>query len=118
MPNFVHDQIRKHLLESCGFYKKEMPSLESLKETEWSERFEELMRANLIMSSFRYGLIEQAKAYDYVTSIRQRLDLFEETGNAQHLVDISNICLVIFEKKMHKNFYYDHIDDGVHAKEL
>lgn len=117
---FVHDIIREHLLSQKGIVttkKKVMPGLESLKITEWDDYFESLMRNRLVLSSFRYGLIEDAKAYDYVTSMRQRLDLFDAKGNGEHLVDIANISMVVFKKKMHPQFYFSAQDDGIHALE-
>lgn len=98
-------------------YGEAHPDLDSLKETEWDVNFEQLMRNRLALSSFRYGLLADTKKYDYVNSMRQRLDLFEAAGNAEHLVDIANICLVVFNKKMHDNFHWKAQDDTTHAEE-
>jgi len=116
----VNEHIRNHLLERVGIFKPDpKPSLESLKKTEWSSKFEQLMRNRLIVGAFRYGLINEPgkKRYDRTDSIRQRLDLYNETGNAEHLVDIANLCLMEFEEPNHKRFHFKAQDDVIHAEE-
>lgn len=81
--------------------------------------FEKLIRNRLIMGAIRYGLLKEKgkKKYNRIDSIRQRLTLYEETGNAEHLVDCANLCLCEFEEPGHKNFHFESIDDGMHTKE-
>ncbi len=64
----------------------------------WSTRFERLMRNRLLMGCYRYGRFgpRQAAAYDMVPSIKKRLDTFKEDGNLEHLVDVANLCMLIF----------------------
>jgi len=116
---FVHDQIRNHLLQQAGIIKPEpIPSLEELKTTEWSSEFEKFMRNRLIMGCMRYGALRRKDKpkYDRLTSIRQRLDLYEANGNAEHLVDIANLCMVEFVDESHPNFHWHAQDDGIHSK--
>lgn len=118
---FVHDFIRQHFLESRGVFKrKSMPELVELEKSEWSSSFEKLMRNRLIMGAIRYGRINarKKKKYNRVDSIRQRLDLYEETGNAEHLVDIANLCMLEFEEPNHPNFHWKAQDDSIHTEEL
>lgn len=117
-PNFVHDFIRNHLLEKCGFDTKKLPSLESMKKTEWSPVFEKLMRNRLIMGAIRYGLLKSKgkTVYNRVDSIRQRMDLYEQEGNAEHLVDCANLCLLEFEEPNHLKFHFKATDDGIHTE--
>ena len=117
----VHDQLRESILTKAGLIKAERkPSLESLSKTEWSKKFETLMRNRLIMGALRYGLLHApGKArYNRIDSIRQRLDLFDADGNAEHLVDIANLCLLEFEEPNHPKFHWKAQDDGQHQKEL
>jgi len=118
-PTFVHDVIRDHLLEQSGVIRPEsMPKLEELQKTEWSSEFESLMRNRLIMGCFRYGALRRSDKpkYNKVDSIRQRLDLYEQTGNAEHLVDIANLCLVEFVDESHPKFHWSAQDDKNHAQ--
>lgn len=101
--------------------KAEPINLEELKESEWSPEFEKLMRNRLIMGSIRYGRMSHngvpvagKPKYDRINSIRRRLNDFEESGNMEHLVDISNLCLLMFEEKSHPNSHFESIDDGEH----
>jgi len=115
-PVFVHDVIREHLLSQKGIIEsKPKPSLEELKLTEWNTEFEQLMRNRLIMGALRYGLLKEKVSYDSITSMRQRLDLLEQDGNGEHLVDIANIALVMFTRKDHPKFHFHAQDDKIHT---
>ena len=115
---FVHDVIREHIFKSLGMLRQKKPSLESLMKTEWSNTFEQLMRNRLIMGAIRYDLLHVPgkHKYDRINSIRDRLDLFDKDGNAEHLVDIANLCLLEFEEPNHTNFHFDAADDGIHTE--
>ena len=97
------------------------PSLESLRKSEWSPNFEELMRNRLIMGSFRYELFEVKRKglkYDCAKEAIARVELFQKTGNTEHLVDAANMCLIEFEFSNHPNKHFAQIDDGVHAERI
>ena len=120
---FVHDYLRQHALEARGIMPEEptkLPDLDSLKQTEKSERFETLCHNRLIMGAFRYGQLNKAgKAkYNRIDSIRQRLDLYDATGNQEHLVDIANLCMLEFEEPNHADAHWSAADDGVHTQVL
>ena len=115
----VTDHIRTHLLEQAGICEAApMPALEDLEKTEWSLEFEKLIRNRLIMGCFRYGALrrEDKPKYNKVDSIRQRLELFKQEGNAEHLVDIANLCLVKFVDESHPDFHWSAQDDKHHEK--
>lgn len=117
MKDTVTNHIRRHALEAKGIFDNaSKPSYESLQETEWNNEFEKLMRNRLILGAMRYGLLCEKISYDSITSIRQRLDLFEADGNGEHLVDIANICLVCFTRQDHPKFHFKASDDGVHTE--
>ena len=110
----VTEHIRDHLLESLGVIDVESkPSLEELRQSEWSDPFEEYMRNRLIMGALRYGCINKSgkSKYRRIDSIRQRLDLYDQTGNQEHLVDIANLCLLEFEEPNHDNAHWDSADE-------
>jgi hypothetical protein len=97
-----------------------IPTLEELYETEWSEEFIQRMRNRLVMGAIRYGRMGHGKipagkpTYNRCESIRVRLRKFEETGNAEHLVDIANLTLLMYEEQYHPNFHFNSTDDGYH----
>lgn len=101
---------------------KEIINFEELKKTEWSPEFEKLMRNRLLLGSIRYGRMGHGSIpkgkprYDRVNSIIKRIKLFEETGNAEYLVDVSNFALLLYEERDHPNFHFESIDDGIHDK--
>ena len=113
---FIHDYIRNHLLETLGMHKRKMPDLDELKKTQWSPLFEKLMRNRLIMGSFRYGFIKDPNKpkFNRIGSIEKRIKLYKQTGNAEHLVDVSNIAMMEFEEQNHPNFHWNALDDGTH----
>ena len=94
-----------------------MPDLASLRQTEWSDTFEQYMRNRLVFGAVRYGLVgDKGKPrYDRIKSIRQRLDAYEETGNDEHLVDVANMAQLEFIEGIHPNKHFASIDDGVHT---
>lgn len=90
--------------------------LEELSKTEWSTEFEKRMRNRLIFGAYRYGQMGHGRipagkpTYDRCESVRKRLGFFEQTGNAEWLVDIANLALLIYEERVHPKFHFKHID--------
>lgn len=98
--------------------KKEVVDLEKLKKTEWSNKFEQLMRNRLLMGALRYGKMahtpeELAKkpTYDRVDSCLRRLEKYKQTGNKEYLVDVANLCLLEFVECKHPLGHFQAIDD-------
>jgi hypothetical protein len=87
--------------------------VKELEESEWSPKFEKLMRRRLIMGSLRYGKIngKGKPQYDYVDAIIRRAELYRKTGNQEYLVDVANCCLVEFEQEGHINAHFSSVDD-------
>ena len=90
-----------------------------LAESEWSDRFETLMRNRLIMGAYRYGTMreQEAKAeYNYAKEADRRMKIYLETGNTEYLVDAANLCLLEFEiGSKHPNKHFESVDDGTHS---
>ena len=97
-----------------------MPSLDDLKRTEWSPRFEELMRNRLVMGAFRYGKLKGGGkvSYDQLSAMKKRLQDYEETGNTENLIDVANLALIEFELGNHPNKHWSPTDDSEHCKEV
>jgi len=120
-----HEAIRQHLLNSLGVSVSSKPvnthpDLTVLRETEWSEKFEQFMRNRLIMGSFRYGTLEEKKKirYDYIGYIFTKLKSYKETGNLEALVDVANLCLLEFINPSHENPVFKPEDNLISCKIL
>ena len=112
----VTDHIRQRLLDRCGIAETptfKAPPLDVLRRREWSPSFERLMRNRLIMGAMRYGGIYSRKisSRKYIDSIIRRLYMYEAGGNSEHLVDVANLCLVLFESSDHPLHHF-HSGDG------
>lgn len=107
----------------CGLPEREVSAperldIEELRRTQMSARFIELMTNRMVLGTFRYGKWqENKKKYDRIASVEKRLELFKQTGNAEHLVDIANLLMIEFEISDHPNFHFAPIDDGHHVQQ-
>lgn len=109
-----HDVIRQRLLHQRGLdFPEPKCKIEDLEKSQWSDEFETKMRNRLIMGALRYGILgDPAKpTYDNTSSIIKRANLYVETGNLEHLVDIANLCLVEFIDGKHPNRHFHSADD-------
>lgn len=88
--------------------------------SEWSNKFETLMRNRLIMGAYRYGVLNNMNkpTYNRVESMINRLRKYEQTGNTEFLVDVANLCMLEFEEGVHPNKHFSSIDDGEHVGEM
>lgn len=118
----VFEHIREHLLKKAGVIKEPvriLPPIAELRKSEWSPRFEQLMRNRLIMGAFRYELFgDKSKSFEYdiVGSVEKRLQKYKETHNMEHLIDIANLMLLEFEFGKHPDKHFSPIDDGEHTE--
>lgn len=120
----AHDFLRERLLDQAGVVttdkSPEQRSLEQLRESEWSAKFESLMRNRLLVGRFRYGRMgDPAKGqFDRLKSIEERLARYRDTGNDELLVDIANLSLVEFVCGRHPKKHFEAVDDGPHVEPL
>ncbi len=114
----VTQYLREHLLNRKGIPASE-PAVdlrkvlvESLRTSERSRRFEDLMRNRLVMGAIRYGKMHAAKPkYDRISSTIQRLQLYQEAGNTELLVNAANLALLEFEEGDHPLRHFSAIDE-------
>ena len=117
----VTEHIRNHLLASLGAWPgpvRRMPSLEELRDRQWSPRFEWLRSNRMVLGAFRYGLLErqrQGSPYDNVGSLIARAKAYQDTGNTECLVDVANLAMVEFEIGRHPAKHFRAVDDGIHT---
>lgn len=92
-------------------------SLDELRQSEWSEAFERLMRNRLVMGALRYGRLGAAQKprYDRVGAICKRINEYSKTGNLELLVDVANLALLEFEEGRHPKRHFSPVDDGEHV---
>lgn len=88
--------------------------LDELRRTEWSFRFEELMRNRLVFGALRYGRLHASckPPYDRVKASIQRLIHYDKTGNLEMLVDVANLCLLEFEEGRHPTRHFEEAGDN------
>lgn len=115
----VVEHIREHLLNAAGVTPSQpcLPDLAVLRQTEWCQAFEQLMRNRLIMGAFRYGRFSEPRKgkYDCIRSIVERIALYREDGNLEHLVDVANLAMVEFACGQHPRRHFSALDDRIHA---
>ena len=95
------------------------PTLEELRNGQWSRDFEQLMRNRLVMGALRYETFAEKRSghtYDLIGSTIERLTAYQETGNMEHLVDAANLCMIEFETPSHRNPNWESVDDGMHVE--
>lgn len=121
--------VSRHFYDNAWRWKCGLPEIEEqgssprvimkdLRESEWSEEFEKLMRNRLIMGGLRYGRLNAPgkPKFELIDSMYKRIAKYQETGNKEYLVDVANICLVEFVEEHHPNAHFESIDDGEHIE--
>jgi hypothetical protein len=119
-PPSTHDLLRDRLHQRAGL---SLPppapfaqaTFDSLYQTEWSPEFERLMHNRMVMGAFRYGLLAKKKTqkrkWDLLSPIHKKIELYQQTGNTEYLVDIANYCLLAFECDDHPRKHFQALDD-------
>lgn len=114
----VHEHIRHRLIGHIDeLSQPKKPPPEKLRESEWSDTFERLMRNRLVMGAFRYELFKQKndRVYDHISSILKRIHSYQKTGNTEYLVDCANLLMLEFIFGKHPTKHFKSIDDGQHV---
>lgn len=87
----------------------------ALQQSEWSPEFERLMRNRLLMGALRYGVLaykrKVGRKWDLLGAVKKKIQLYEQTGNTEYMVDIANYCLLEFECGYHPNKHFRALDD-------
>lgn len=110
MTNTEH--MRERLLAQAGIWPiAPRLTLDDLEASEWSPRFEQLMRNRLVMGALRYGKIRASgkPPYDRIAGATKRLRQYQSTGNLECLVDIANMMLWEFEEGHHPKRHWNDI---------
>lgn len=96
---------------------KRLPSPDVLAQSEWSNRFEQLMRNRLIQGAFRYGLIaeQDLTKCNLLDEASIRMGRYKRSRNLEYLVDAANMLLLAFVAGERRGETLTSIDDGEHA---
>ena len=75
-----------------------IPEMEVLMRTERSPEFERLCMNRKICGAVRYGMlgVTGKPKWDLVNDAIRRLELYRDDHNAEHLVDVANLCELEF----------------------
>lgn len=67
---------------------------------DYSERFDDLRKASVVVSHYKYGSVEnnfgKYGGVDAIETIKKCLDKFVETKNVEYLVDVANYAMFRF----------------------
>lgn len=130
----VHEILRQKLLRQAGVEVTDKPwwceyipdkvfvtlaEIEAAVKKKWCKKFFKLMRTRLEMGYLRYEVGNQGankKKYDYIKAMRDKIDLYEKTGNTEFMVDVGNYAMLEFSQGNHPNRHYYGSDDVGHAE--
>jgi uncharacterized protein YjgD (DUF1641 family) len=97
-----------------------MSDIASVLKTEFNEDFIEKMKNRMVASFYKYGPVaKNAENTDEIKSLKDRLKLYEETGNTEWLVDVANFAMIEFTYPQHPKAHFRATDSdespGVHG---
>jgi hypothetical protein len=81
-------------------------------ESEFSNKFIEYMRNRMLISFYKYGRISEVYPHkvDAISSLKQRLKKYAETGNTEFLVDAANFAMIEFMYPGHAEAHFEGTD--------
>lgn len=76
--------------------------------TEFSDAFVDGMKARMLVSFYKYGPIATAypDVISAISSLRQRLEAYERTGNTEYLIDVANFAMIEFMLPSHERTHF------------
>lgn len=85
-----------------------MDSTDKILARDFSEGFIQLMKNRILTSHYKYGWIcdTYPELADAVACLDQRLALYRESGNAEHLVDVANFAMIEFMRPRHPQAHF------------
>ena len=87
--------------------------LDEILKSEYSLEFDRLRKNRMVVSYFKYGVLKEnygQKLVNAVKNIEKRLELYRETGNTEHLVDVANFAMIEFMFPEHEKAHFKATD--------
>jgi len=109
----VTEHIRDHLFKPAA----RLPDIATIKRSQCSQEFYELMTNRMVMGAFRYGTVGNwgDVKYDHIGSLKKKLALYEQDGNTEHLADLANYAMLEYRFGKHPKRHFSATDDKHHA---
>jgi len=121
----VRQWIRRRLEQRAfpAHRSRPLPSYAHLMRSQWVPAFEAGCRRRMVLGAFRYGLLSENKGITWrnVThNIRARLDLFTRHGDGEILMDVANLCMLLWHFNDHPSRCFGAIssDDTPHYRKV
>jgi len=76
--------------------------------SEYDRSFLKGMIGRMAVSFAKYGAVGDAYPHkvNAIKSLRQRLERYEETGNAEWLIDVANFAMIEFMRPSHESAHF------------
>ena len=83
---------------------------EDILKTEYSYDFDEKRKNSMVTSYYKYGAMSEnyggkEKNVDAIASLKKRLELYEQTGNTDYLVDVANFEMIEYMYPREGSYY-------------
>lgn len=88
-------------------------SLKEILETEFSEDFVEKKKNRMLTSYYKYGKVKENYEngkFDALACAKERMELYNETGNTEYLIDASNFLMIEYMYPQHENAHFEGTD--------
>lgn len=89
-----------------------MATTEQILKKDFSETFVQKMKNRMLMSHYKYGWAKDTypELADAVACLEQRLAMYKESGNLEHLVDVANFAMIEFMYPRHPDAHFQGSD--------
>lgn len=76
---------------------------------DFSEDFVQKMKNRIVVSHYKYGWMKDTypELADAVACLKERLELYEQTGNLEHLIDVSNFAMIEYLHPKHPHAHFE-----------
>lgn len=85
-----------------------MTTKEQILKRDFSEDFIEKLRNSIVMSHYKYGWMSDTypELADAIKCLKQRLKMYEDSGNLENLVDVAGFAMIEFMHPKKKNAHF------------
>jgi site-specific recombinase XerD len=92
-----------------------LPDIEEIMETEYSYEFDNIRKAMMVASYYKYGLLKEnygKKCLDSIKAALKDIQEYNDDGNTEHLADAANQLMIEFMCPQNPNAHYKSTDDS------